>query len=358
MFTDSIEEAKRRLEQNADEFKDDLELAAKYICPFPYVIALDLAQNLGIGNAFEEKDRMSLEMAATRVSSDLQTVDGLFRLLEHMGLARIHNEEDTVSLTDQGRRVLTPGESSELVDVYLHLYRLFRSQLGALGSTKDGGGTSPRLTWPPQNPDHSRNFEKYMATLSPYIAVWLDEILDWSGVRDLLDVGGGDGTIVGALCRKHRDLKARVLNLPAAGAAFDDKMKRYGVTEQVRFVGADFLSDPLPSGSDVILFSRMLCDWGDDVVVRLLDQCGGALNPGGVVCICEIVHRDDRPWDGDPWFFLWKTLVPGYWQYGSRPIDEWERILGQCGLKITQLKMSPYPLLGRLFVMIAEPVKK
>jgi hypothetical protein len=355
MSKNSIEEMKMRLEQNAAQFQEDLALVARCICPFPYTIALALAQELGIAKALEEKGEMPPDMLAARVSSEVQTINGLFQLLEQMGLARINNKGGTVSLTGQGRRVLTPGETPETVEIYLHLYKLFRSQLAVPGMGTGSDRAAVQLTWPPGSERHSRNFEQYMAAISPYITVWLDEIVDWSGIHNLLDVGGGDGTIAGALCQKYPNLHARVLNLPVAEPLFNETVKKFGVTEQAQFISADFLTDALPSGNHVILFSRVLCDWGDEVVLRLLNQCRSALKENGFVCICEIIHQDNRPWDSDPWFFLWKTMVPGYWQHGPRPLDRWEQIFRQCGLKLVQLKSSPYLILKRLFVMLVEP---
>ncbi len=352
----SIEELKKRLEQNAVQWQEDLAFMGKYISPFPYVIALDLARDLEIAKALEKKDEMPPDMLATAVSTNIQTINGLFQLLEQMELARINNKDGTVSLTRQGRRLLTPGETAETVDIYLDFYKLFRSQLVSSGSIENEDRAVLNLTWPPECELHSRNFEQYMSAISPYIAVWLDDILDWSKIDILLDVGGGDGTIDGALCQKYPNLHARVFNLPVAEPLFTETIKKFGVVKQTQFIGADFLTDALPSGNRVILFSRVLCDWGDEVVLRLLNQCRSALIDDGIICICDIIHQSMLPWDSDPWFFFWKTMVPGYWQHGPRPIGRWEKIFKQCGLKLVHIKSSPYPLLKRLFVMLVEPV--
>lgn len=356
MCKKSIEDLKKRLEQNAAQYQEDLAFAAKYICPFPYVIALEMARDLEVAKVLKEKKKISPNMLATKVSTSLQSINGLFQLLEQMGLAHINNKNGAVSLTNQGRRILTPGETTETVEIYLNFYKLFRSQLVGSGSLEDEHRTLSQLTWPPESELHARNFEQYMSAISPYIAVWLDEILDWLKIEILLDVGGGDGTIAGALCQKYPNLHARVLNLPVAEPLFNETIEKFGVVEQTRFIGADFLTDALPSDNCIILFSRVLCDWGDKVVLRLLKKCRFALKDGGFICICEILYQSNRPWDSDPWFFLWKTMVPGYWQYGPRSIERWEQLFKQCGLKLVQIKSSPYTILKRLLVMLVIPV--
>lgn len=356
MLTDSIDEAKKRLEENDDLFKEDMDLVARCLCPFPYITAVDMGQALGIVKAISEDEKISTGELADRVSTQARVIVGLFQALEQMNLAGFDREGDTVWLTPQGRRVLTPGGAPETVEVYLNFYRLFRSQLPHIGFPDGSPASLPQLTWPPENEQHSRNFEKYMAALSPYVAAWLDDFVDWSRVDNLLDVGGGNGTIVGSLCQKHPHLRARLFNLPAVEPQIRENMEKFGVTQRARFIGGDFLTQSLPSDNQVVLFSRVLCDWDDDVVVRLLTQCRETIQDKGFVCICDIVHQWNKPWDSDPWFFLWKTLVPGYWQYGSRSLEQWEKLFKECGLKLDKLKMSSSTILKRLFLMTAVPV--
>ncbi|WP_308253610.1 methyltransferase [Pseudonocardia sp. ICBG601] len=52
--------------------------------------------------------------------------------------------------------------------------------------------------------------------------------------------------------------------------------------ERARFVGGSFL-EPLPTGYDVLLVSRVLTDWPDEDAVRILRRCAEAVAPDGRV---------------------------------------------------------------------------
>ena len=78
--------------------------------------------------------------------------------------------------------------------------------------------------------------------------------LDLSRRRHLLDVGGGLGGYAAALCDAWPALHATVLDLPGVVR----EGRRLAAKTRVGFVEGDFLRDPLPRGSDVVLASDIL----------------------------------------------------------------------------------------------------
>ena len=64
------------------------------------------------------------------------------------------------------------------------------------------------------NPRIAESFNELMAVQSESIWPELATCCDWSRVREIVDVGGGTGTLVAALARAHPHLRATVLDLP------------------------------------------------------------------------------------------------------------------------------------------------
>ncbi|WP_371817330.1 MULTISPECIES: methyltransferase [unclassified Myxococcus] len=151
--------------------------------------------------------------------------------------------------------------------------------------------------WPLRTPEQLEGFETSMAAGLPPILeslrlhaprLWKD------GVR-VLDVGGGDGSLAALMTREHPAARVDVYNLPATQALVERTRERFGLTaSQLGFVGGDFLTEPLPSGYDVMTFVRVLHDWSAQTAQALLKAAWEALPSGGRVVICEEFRTPER----------------------------------------------------------------
>ncbi len=105
--------------------------------------------------------------------------------------------------------------------------------------------------------------------------------------RQLLDVGGGDGSFAIAAVRRAPDLLATVFDLPAVAERARTHIAAAGFGARISVAGGSFLSDALPQGADLISFVRVLHDHDDDAVLTMLRAAREALAPGGAVLIAE-----------------------------------------------------------------------
>ncbi|KAL6641777.1 hypothetical protein ACP70R_019958 [Stipagrostis hirtigluma subsp. patula] len=105
----------------------------------------------------------------------------------------------------------------------------------------------------------------------------------FAGVRSLVDVGGGDGTMAKAIARAFPHVRCSVLELPRVV----DAMPADGTVE---FVAGDMM-DFIPP-ADVVLLKFVLHDWSDEDCVRILKRSKEAIStkvPKGKVIIIDIV---------------------------------------------------------------------
>ena len=73
----------------------------------------------------------------------------------------------------------------------------------------------------------------------------------------MIDVGGGNGTLLGALWAAHPELRGRVLDLPPSAEAAEATFAEAGLTGRASAVPGSFF-DPLPAGADAYLLSDIL----------------------------------------------------------------------------------------------------
>ncbi len=150
------------------------------------------------------------------------------------------------------------------------------------------GSVDTRFAWPPVAPEDIAGFERSMALGCPPIIEALRRASVFATGDRWLDVGGGDGTVVTALLDTTPALVGDVLNLPVVEPLVGARSPRVG------FVAADFLTDPLPGGYDVMSFIRVLHDWPADVARGLLERARDALAPGARIVICEEFRNAER----------------------------------------------------------------
>ena len=135
----------------------------------------------------------------------------------------------------------------------------------------------------------------------------LADAVDVSGRRLLLDVGGGFGGYAAAFCDACPELHATVLDLPGVVREGRRLAASTGAAPRVRFVEGDFLRDPLPRGSDVVLASDILHGQRPSDAARLVRRLGDALEPGGLLVLRDVLMDTERT--GPRWAALFSLTL-------------------------------------------------
>jgi len=117
---------------------------------------------------------------------------------------------------------------------------------------------------------------------------------DLSGASHLVDIAGGPGTLSVLLCQKYDGLRATVLELPGIAEAGRALVAEAGMTDRVRFVDADVLSDDLGSGYDAALCSGFMHREPADVCQTMCDRIFEATTPGAPVHLIDVMRDESR----------------------------------------------------------------
>jgi demethylspheroidene O-methyltransferase len=105
--------------------------------------------------------------------------------------------------------------------------------------------------------------------------------------RQVLDVGGGNGTFVASVLRETPALKAIVFDLPPVAERARENFAKLGLLDRCAVIGGDFFSDAIPVGCDAVTLVRVLHDHGDEGALRLLRAARHALAPGAAIIVAE-----------------------------------------------------------------------
>ena len=164
------------------------------------------------------------------------------------------------------------------------------------GRPANWGGTRSGQDWhvAMQDQAFARRFTAAMDCRGLYLGEALARAVDLSNHRHVLDVGGGSGIYTCALAARHPQLRGTVLDQAPVTPIATTLIAERGFADRIHVVAADFLSEALPTGHDVHLFSNVLHDWDTPEVARLLAASFHGLAAGGLLLIHDAFLNSDK----------------------------------------------------------------
>jgi acetylserotonin N-methyltransferase len=116
---------------------------------------------------------------------------------------------------------------------------------------------------------------------------------DFTGIRRILDVGGGSGCFMIAFAQAHPRLRATVMELRSMCDVAERYIESGGVGERIDTLAVDMFRDPWPQGYDALFLSNVWHDWSFRTCAWLAARAYEALPSGGRIMLHEMLLDDD-----------------------------------------------------------------
>ncbi len=262
----------------------------------------------------------AVDELARETETDADTLHRLLRALASDGV-----------FAEEGRGVFRNTSASEVLlaegwNDFAHLFGgvWFRA-VGALDA--DGEPTFERLfgadfwSWLADNPEERASFDSAMAQGKEQR---LDRFasIAWHGDETVVDVGGGNGSLLIELLRRQPGLRGIVLDLPETvrdEASFGDR---------IEFVAGSFF-ESVPRG-DFYILGTILHDWDDEHATAILRTIRAAApDDARLLVIDAVVPPGNEPF-GPKWLDL---LLLALFRGRERDELQWRTLLERGGFE-------------------------
>jgi SAM-dependent methyltransferase len=147
--------------------------------------------------------------------------------------------------------------------------------------------------WYGEHPEDARSFSSAMGNLAQMVAIELVDLVDFSNVQRVIDVGGAHGVLLAAILHAHPSLSGILFDLPHVIAAARPVIEAEGLIDRCELISGDFFKE-IPAGADVHLLKQIIHDWDDQRAIQILSNCRRALRPNGRVLLVEMVIPADN----------------------------------------------------------------
>jgi ubiquinone/menaquinone biosynthesis C-methylase UbiE len=149
------------------------------------------------------------------------------------------------------------------------------------------------------------------------------------GATSLLDVAGGHGEFSMALCRRHPELRATIVDLPGSARIGREIVAEAGMSDRVRHSEGDMFEADLGGPHDGALCFNIVHHLSPEQARRLFARIREALRPGAPLCVLELYTRPagERP-DSGALLGLFFHLTSGAATYSVPEVSGWLRESG------------------------------
>jgi SAM-dependent methyltransferase len=254
--------------------------------------ALSVAVTLGVFDALHEAPASAAELAA-RLELDPLGAETLATALEAMGY--LERDGERLRNAPVTERQLVRSSPESIATYVGEQGDLHWDVLAALGeAVRDG---TPYALH--ERRRDSRHWDAYIRGLFEVSRGEHDAnaaLVPVDAPERMVDVAGGHGAFAMAMCRRHPQLRAEVLDLPPSTAAGRRIVAEEGFADRVRFREGDVFEAGLGEDLDVISVFNLVHHLPEERDRELCRLALAALRPGGWL----VIGDSARPEPGEP----------------------------------------------------------
>jgi hypothetical protein len=191
------------------------------------------------------------------------------------------------------------------------------------------------------NPAEGEVFNQAMSDFSGALLPAILASYQFPANGTIVDVAGGNGTLLAAVLNQQPALSGIVTDLPFTIPAAEAYLAAQGLSDRAMAVAADFFST-VPAGADTYMMKFILHDWNDHDSGRILDTIRAAAKPDSQLILLETVVPGSDEQAGPSRIMDINMMVMTGGK--ERTATEWHALLNAHGFVIDRIIPTPSPL--------------
>jgi O-methyltransferase domain/Dimerisation domain len=191
-----------------------------------------------------------------------------------------------------------------------------------------------------QHPAEGEVFDRAMAARTEQFAEAALAACDFSRFAHVIDIGGGDGTLLAKILTAHSRTRGTLFDQPQTIARAQSSLASLGLLTRCQAVSGNFFVS-VPEGGDAYLLKWILHDWDDTASVDILRACRRAMKPDGALIVFEHLIGPPNTASEGKFADLHMLVMNGG---RERTRDELGTLFGQAGFRLVSVTPTVTPL--------------
>lgn len=305
----------------------------------------------------EQKGALSLEQISSHLN--IQTRPTRILLLGLTSLKLLTKNFELYSNTNMAIRYFTSASPENLIAVmewqseinYHALGHLHESMVsGKNEGLKEFEGTAPTLYERLATKPHlEKIFQDAMEDISKQANFDLANFVDFSGIKCLVDIGGGNASNVISLAKHFSKLKAIVYDRPTVCEMAKQNILKNNLQDRCSTIPGNCFTNDLPQEADAFIFCHFMTIWTEEKNQFLLTKAFHSLPIGGKVFIFNMMQNnsEDGPLTaamGSPYFLSLATAEGMLYTWNE--YSDWLQKAGFSDIEVVKLPKDHGVLIG------------
>ena len=164
-----------------------------------------------------------------------------------------------------------------------------------------GEGPSSHALFPflTKYPEEAAIFNQAMASKTAAVASAFVAAYDCSEFSIMVELGGGQGSLLRAILTANPRLRGILVDLPNVAELALQYVRNDGLADRCDVSAGNFF-ETVPPGGDAYILKSVIHDWDDSQSMAILTNIAQAINPNGRLLLIEMVmpdRMDQSPWN-------------------------------------------------------------
>lgn len=302
--------------------------------------AIYAAAKLRVADHLKNGPKSAAELAQATGTNE----DALYRLLRTLVSLGIFSRQDrTFSLNPVAESLLPEHPESKWALAVMFGEEHFKSWGEILYSVRTGLPAFDHLygegifDYLAKHPEEGKVFDAAMTSVHGRETAAMIEVYDFARFETLVDVGGGNGSLLTRVLQAFPSLKGILYDLPHVVERAKPRLESAGVASRCQTIGGSFF-ETVPRGGDAYLMRHIIHDWDDARSIQILKNCRAAMPAHGKLLLVEsVIPENDEPGFGKL-LDLNMLIMPGG---KERTESEYAALFAASRLKLSRIVDTP-----------------